>query len=140
MVDRNADMPEGRRIRYHVGVNAGDVIEEPEDIYGDSVNLAARLATLAEGGAICVSEIVYEEVRHRVQYDFEDIGEHFVKNIARAVRVFTLYPGTIARLPTSLLPLSLAPPRTPPRLSIVVLPFINLSNDLDQQYLADGIT
>jgi len=99
MTGRNADLPENERILYRIGINAGDVIEEPEDIYGDGVNIATRLETLAEPGGICVSEIVYEQVRNRLPYHFDDKGEQPVKNIARPLRVFTLQPGATASLP-----------------------------------------
>ena len=140
MTGRNADLPEKERILYRIGINAGDVIKEPEDIYGDGVNIATRLGTLTEPGGICVSEIVYEQVRNRLPYHFDDKGEQPVKNIARPLRVFTLQPGATASLPISRVPLSRARPNEPTRLSIVVLPFNNLNNDPDQQYFADGIT
>lgn len=139
MTGRNADLPEKERILYRIGINAGDVIKEPEDIYGDGVNIATRLGTLTEPGGICVSEIVYEQVRNRLPYHFDDKGEQPVKNIARPLRVFTLQPGA-ASLPISRVPLARARPSEPTRLSIVVLPFNNLNNDPDQQYFADGIT
>ena len=140
MAHRNAGLSDDQRILYRIGINVADVIEEPEDIYGDGVNLATRLGTLAEPGGICVSEVVYEQVRHRLQYHFDDKGEQSVKNIARPLRVFTLRPGSAASLPLSRSPSFRASPRALPRLSIVVLPFINLVNDPDQQFFADGIT
>ena len=139
MIDREPEVPEERRIRFRIGVNLGDVIAEEDDIFGDGVNVAARLEALAEPGGICVSRVVRDQVRDRLDYTFEDLGEQQVKNIARPVRAFALRPE-----PTPALTLvgAVAIPRTAaaPRLSIVVLPFANLSNDPDQQYFADGIT
>ena len=144
MLNRNADVAEQQRISLRIGVNLGDVIAEPEDIYGDGVNIAARLEALAEPNGICISEVVYEQVRDKLPYEFEDLGPRSVKNIARPLNVFALSAGAIAGLPLA----AAAPPVVPasavevaaPRLSIVVLPFANLSDDRDQQYLADAIT
>ena len=142
MVDREPDVPEEQRIRFRIGVNLGDVIVEEDDIFGDGVNVAARLEGLAEPGGICVSRVVRDQVRDKLDYAFEDLGERQVKNIARPVRVYAWRPEGIASpatanaSPTS----SISPPFAAPRLSIVVLPFANLSNDPEQQYFADGIT
>jgi len=142
MIDREAGVPEDRRIRFRVGINLGDVIVEDDDIFGDGVNVAARLEALAEPGGICLSRMVRDQIRDKLPYAFEDMGEQSVKNIARPIRVYALRPEAVADLPASS-----APPATPilqpvvaPRLSIVVLPFANLSNDPEQQYFADGIT
>jgi adenylate cyclase len=142
LVDREPEMPEERRIRLRIGINIGDVIVEEHDIFGDSVNMAARLEALAEPGGVLVSNTVYEQVRDRLPYPFEDMGEQQVKNIARPVRVYALRPEGMTELPApGVLPISAVPqPAVAPRLSIVVLPFTNLSNDPDQQYFADGIT
>src|ERR1700730_5470033 len=149
MLDRDTDMPEERRIKLRIGVNLGDVIAEPEDIYGDGVNIAARLEALAEPNGICISQTVYEQIRDKLPYPFEDIGQQSVKNIARPLHAFALRPDVIAALPApEAAPFPLpsetiiaAPYRAfAPRLSIVVLPFANLSHDRDQEYLADGIT
>src|SRR5262249_8184876 len=117
-------------------------IAEPEDIYGDGVNVAARLQALAEPGGICISRVVRDQIRDKLAYPFEDRGEQSVKNIARPVRVYGLHPGAVANLPLSSLPpfLSLSQSAGAPRLSIVVLRFINFSGNPDQQYFADGIT
>jgi len=142
MIDREAGMPEDRRIRFRIGINLGDVIVEDDDIYGDGVNVAARLEGLAEPGGICISRMVRDQVRDKLSYAFEDLGEQSVKNIARPVRVYALRPDTVANLPPPSLPP--APPSSQlaavPRMSIVVLPFANLSTDPEQQYFADGIT
>jgi adenylate cyclase len=198
MAERNADVPVERRIEFRIGINLGDVIVEGGDIFGDGVNVAARLEALAEPGGICVSRVVRDQVRDRLDYTFEDMGEQQVKNIARPVRVYALRPQGVAAPPVPGLPArpsrrgraiigtvvaaalvvvcvawwfwpasispsgagkpadqtvasptpmptapaatSIAQPAVAPRLSIVVLPFANLSNDPDQQYFADGIT
>jgi len=142
MIDRNADTPEDKRIIFRIGVNLGDVIVEPEDIFGDGVNIAARLEALAEPGGICISRVVRDQVRDRLDYKFEDMGEQEVKNIARPVRVYALRREAIAGLPGPMTPpsTSISQPAVPPRMSIVVLPFMNLSDDTEQQYFADGIT
>jgi len=142
IIDREAAIPEDRRIRFRVGINLGDVIVEDEDIFGDGVNVAARLEALAEPGGICISRTVRDQIRDKLAYAFEDLGEQSVKNIARPVRVYALRPDAIADLPTpSVLTIPPIPqPAVVPHLSIVVLPFTNLSNDPEQQYFADGIT
>src|SRR6516225_1381176 len=142
MVEREPEVPDERRIRFRIGINLGDVIVEEEDIFGDGVNVAARLEALAEPGGICISRVVREQIQDRLPYPFESRGEQNVKNIRRPVRVYALRLEAVGVRPAS----STAP-ATPipqsvkvPRLSIVVLPFANLSNDPEQQYLADGIT
>ena len=144
MLSRNADAGEEERISFRIGINLSDVIAEPEDIYGDGVNIAARLEALAEPNGICISQVVYEQIRDKLPYQFEDLGHHSVKNIARPLHVFVLGADAIAALPVA----QVAAPSVPvsaavtgaPRLSIVVLPFANLSDGRDQQYLADAIT
>jgi adenylate cyclase len=142
MIDRESNLPEVRRIRFRMGINLGDVIAEDEDIFGDGVNVAARLEALAQPGGICVSRVVRDQVRDKLDYTFEDMGEQSVKNIARPVRVYALRPEGIAGLPTARLESAVpgSPPPAAPRLSIVVLPFTNLSDDREQQYFADGVT
>jgi adenylate cyclase len=174
MAERNAEVPGEERIEFRVGINLGDIIAEADDIFGDGVNVAARLEALAEPGGLCISGTVRDHVGDRLPYAFTDMGEQSVKNIARAVRVFAIEPAAIAATP-------LVPPRPPPRfamrritalamvllvlltgagiaawriwppgahdeakpvprLSIVVLPLANLSNDPDQEYFADAVT
>jgi adenylate cyclase len=142
MIDRQSDMPDERRIRFRIGVNLGDVIAEEHDIFGDGVNVAARLEALAEPGGICVSRTVRDQIRDKLPYPFEDRGEQSVKNIARPVRVYALRPEAISDLPVSDVPppTPVPQPLVTPRLSIVVLPFANLSSDPEHQYFADGIT
>jgi TolB-like protein/cytochrome c-type biogenesis protein CcmH/NrfG len=199
MADRDMDLGEERRLRFRIGVNLGDVIADGDDIYGDGVNIAARLEALAAPGRICVSGTVRDHIGDRLPCAFEDMGEQRVKNIARPVRAYALRPegraafpprGLPARpsrrgrviigpaaaaaliiilciawwfwpaampssgtgkpaaqatasptpMPTAPATASIVQPVVAPRLSIVVLPFANLSNDPDQQYFADGIT
>jgi len=142
MAERNVAVSPGERIEFRVGINLGDVIAEPNDIFGDGVNVAARLEALAEPGGICISRVVRDQVRDRLDFAFEGMGEQQVKNIARPVRVYAWRPEPVAD-PRAMS----APPVGPvsqstgaPRLSIVVLPFANLSTDPEQQYFADGIT
>jgi adenylate cyclase len=140
MIDRNVDTPEDRRIRFRMGVNLGDVIVEPEDIFGDGVNIAARLEALAEPGGICVTRVVRDQVRDKLDFSFEDMGEQQVKNIARPVRVhrIVLGEGTGPSEPLTGTPTepSLAIPDKP---SIAVLPFQNMSGDSEQEYFVDGM-
>ncbi|HEX3412925.1 MAG TPA: adenylate/guanylate cyclase domain-containing protein [Stellaceae bacterium] len=142
MIDREPDMPDERRIRLRIGINLGDVIAEGGDIFGDGVNVAARLEALAEPGGICISRTVRDQIRDKLPYPLEDMGEQSVKNIARPVRVYALRPEAVTDLPASSTPpvTSTLQPAVAPRLSIVVLPFANLSDDREQQYFADGLT
>jgi TolB-like protein/class 3 adenylate cyclase len=186
MVERETEVREERRIMFRIGVNLGDVIADGDDIYGDGVNIAARLEGLATPGGICLSGTVRDHIGERLPYAFDDLGEQTVKNIARPVRAYALRPKAITKLQSAGLPLavprrgrvapaataaavvgvfvaavggwwfwpatkpastaavaaatSIAQPLVAPRLSIVVLPFANLSNDPDQQYFTDGIT
>ena len=179
MLDREADTGEEQRIRFRIGINLGDVIVDQGDIFGDGVNVAARLEALADPGGLCVSGTVRDHIGDRLPYAFTALGEQAVKNIARPVPVFALTPGAIAATP-------IVPPKPPPpppgltfnriaaiaavllvlltgagvavwrlwpippsgtretklapRLSIVVLPFANLSDDPGQDYFVDSIT
>jgi adenylate cyclase len=142
MVERNAGIPADQRIDFRVGINLGDVIAEENDIFGEGVNIAARLEGLAAPGSVCISSTVRDHIDDRLPYAFEDMGEQSVKNIARPVRVYALRPDAIGELPGSGVPPTIptSRPAVAPRLSIVVLPFTNLSDDREQQYFADGIT
>jgi adenylate cyclase len=142
MLDREPEVPEERRIMFRIGINLGDVIVEEHDIFGDGVNVAARLEALAEPGGICVSRVVRDQVRDKLDFSFEDMGAQQVKNIVRPVRVYALRPENVGDLlAASVSPFRLiSQPIVAPRLSIVVLPFANLSDDREQQYFADGIT
>ena len=131
MIDREPAVPDERRIRFRIGINLGDVIAESDDIFGDGVNVAARLEALAEPGGICISRTVRDHIRDKLPYPFEDLGERSVKNIARPVRVYALRPEVVTALPASSAPpsTSISQPALAPRLSIVVLPFANLGNN-----------
>jgi adenylate cyclase len=118
MADRNAQTAEDKRITFRVGINLGDVIAEPDDIYGDGVNVAARLEALAEPGGICISRVVRDQIRDKLPYPFEDKGEQSVKNIARSVRVFALRPEAVAELPATSVS-ALAPRR--PRIAFAAM-------------------
>ena len=137
MRKRNADVPEGRRIEFRIGINLGDIIIDGDDIYGDGVNVAARLQELAEPGAVCVSDKVYDEVQGKTDLAFENLGEHRVKNIVRPVCVFQVLLGeTRLGAPTDV---SQPVPGFGGRPAIAVLPFENMSGDPEQEYFADGI-
>ncbi|HZW72945.1 MAG TPA: adenylate/guanylate cyclase domain-containing protein, partial [Caldimonas sp.] len=177
MTARNANVPVARRLEFRIGVNLGDIVAEDHDIFGDGVNIAARLEGLAEPGGICISRVVRDQIRDKLSYAFEDRGEQQVKNIARPVRVYAMSPALIAATELAAAParrriglglasgaiaaivvaalagvgvwrlwhgpvddiarLTAAAPAVatapttagPPRLSIIVLPFENLSHD-----------
>jgi TolB-like protein/class 3 adenylate cyclase len=129
---------EDMRIVFRVGINIGDVIVEPHDIFGDGVNIAARLESIAEPGSICISSSAYDQVRGKVGVEFTDLGEKNLKNIARPVRAYALVRD--GNSPATKVDREGPAPLSPPRLSIVVLPFANLSGDSQQDYFADGVT
>ena len=127
-----------RRIAFRVGVNIGDVIVEPHDIFGDGVNIAARLESIAEPGGICISLSAYDQVRGKVGVEFADLGEQNLKNIARPVRAYSLVWNGFG--PTTMSGSTALSPPSAPRLSIVVLPFANFGGDPEQEYFVDGVT
>ena len=141
MAERNADVPPDRRIELRMGINLGDIIKDGRDIYGDGVNVAARLETLAEPGGICVSRVVRDQVRDKLAFAFEDMGEQQVKNIARPVRVHRIRlfeeEGFLTVRPSDRA--TATPLAVPDKPSVAVLPFTNMSGDPDQEFLADGI-
>jgi adenylate cyclase len=134
MVERNAAVPEGKRIEFRIGIHQGDIIVEDGDIFGDGVNLAARLEGLADPGGICVSGRVHADVAGKLDVGFEDLGEQRVKNISRPVRVFRAQ----FRTPTATAETRPALP-LPDKPSLVVLPFQNMTGDDEQEYFADGM-
>src|SRR6266851_1282770 len=136
MAERNAGVPEERRLQFRIGINIGDIIKDGRDIYGDGVNVAARLEALAEPGGICVNRVVRDQVRDKLDFAFEDAGEQRVKNIARPLRVYRVRTGRVVgeAISTAQPPLAL-----PDKPSVAVLPFTNMSRDPDQAYVSDGI-
>jgi adenylate cyclase len=141
MARRNRDMPSSRAMLFRIGINLGDVIVEDNDIFGDGVNVAARLESIAEPGGICISGAVRDQVGDRLDVEYDDLGEQQVKNISRPIRVFRVlperrtadkdHPGADASAPLQ------AGAKRP---SIAVLPFVNMSGDPEQEFFADGLT
>ena len=139
LIERNAGVPEDRRIEFRVGIHIGDVVEESDgDLMGDGVNIAARLEGICEPGGLCLSAAAYEHARDRLTESFVDLGERRLKNIARPVRIYALRAESLGTALGTRLPFPGR--REPPRLSIVVLPFANIGGDPEQEYFVDGVT
>ncbi|TRC72029.1 adenylate/guanylate cyclase domain-containing protein [Mesorhizobium sp. WSM4307] len=140
MVERNAGVPQDRRIEFRIGIHLGDVVEESDgDLMGDGVNIASRLEGVAAPGAICLSEDAYRQVKARLDLSVSDLGSTQLKNIAEPIRVYSLQVGAGTKATPET---ATGRPATaaPPKLSIAVLPFANMSGDAEQDYFADGIS
>ena len=133
---RNADASQDHRIEFRIGVNVGDVIAQGEDIFGDGVNVAARLESVAPVGGIAVSQSVRDHIGKRLDLVFEDLGERQLKNIERPIRVYSISLDQ----PSPKEAANAVPAPHGPRPSIAVLPFVNMSGDPEQEYFSDGIT
>ncbi|PBB82753.1 adenylate/guanylate cyclase domain-containing protein [Mesorhizobium sp. WSM3879] len=143
MVERNAGVPQDRRIEFRIGIHLGDVVEECDgDLMGDGVNIASRLEGVAAPGAICLSEDAYRQVKARLDLSVSDLGSTQLKNIAEPIRVYSLQVGSAGTKAAATPETAASRPATaaPPKLSIAVLPFANMSGDAEQDYFADGIS
>ena len=138
MARRNADVPADQRIEFRIGINLGDIIVDDDDIFGDGVNVAARLQEQSAAGGICVSHAVHDQIGDRHGVAFEDLGEKILKNIARPVRVYRVALGQVPDGPTK--PAVRGGAAASDKPSIAVLPFVNMSGDKEQEFFVDGMT
>ena len=140
MAERNIVVPAERRVEFRIGLNVGDIIIDDKDIYGDGVNIAARLEALAAPGGICISRVVRDQVRDKLDFSFEDMGEQQVKNIARPIRTHRVLIDSAAEQGDRANSAATRGRALPLKPSIAVLPFANMSGDAEQEYFSDGIT
>jgi TolB-like protein/class 3 adenylate cyclase/Flp pilus assembly protein TadD len=136
LTEQNTEVPQDKRIEFRIGIHVGDIIIEENDIFGDGVNIAARLEGIAEPGGICISSSAHDQVRDKLELRFIDLGEQTLKNIARPIRAYAVVRDGLGTRGSSITP----SPAAAPHLSIVVLPFANMGGDPEQDYFVDGVT